>query len=138
MKQLFSGISEIYEAFFQVKLPHDAEVKKAVVIVVQLLERDGDFLGFAKRRERNLPSLVLDILTEENINLSREKMEILLLYLNSKREGELTKKRFLIQSSVTLLIIFSCFYLLISGKADQDTQKAIFGLLGTVLGYWLR
>jgi hypothetical protein len=139
MKPLFSGISEIYRAFFLIKPLSDPEVGKAAERVIQLLEENGDSLGFAKKRERkNLPSVVSNILAEEDINLSDRKVEELVLYLKEKKESDLARKRFFVQSIITFLIIFLCFYLLTFGKADQDTQKAIFGLLGTVLGYWLR
>lgn len=138
MKPMLSGVSEIYKAFKPNKLLKNQDLMPIVDVVLSRFSESGDSLGFAKRAKVSLDIVVSEILEEENISLSKEKFDVLIRYIKARREDEIIRNRFWVQLIVTLVMIVACFYLLLSGKADQNSQKVIFGLLGTVLGYWLR
>jgi hypothetical protein len=138
MKPMLSGVSEIYKAFKSNKLSKNQDLMPIVDVVLSRFSESGDSLGFAKRAKVSLDIVVSEILEEENISLSKEKFDVLIRYIKARREDEIIRNRFWVQLIVTLVMIVACFYLLLSGNADQNSQKVIFGLLGTVLGYWLR
>lgn len=136
---MLSAISEAYRVFFQFKPPSEPQVREAAKTVMRKLRRGGDSLGFGKKTERrDLETIVLRILEENQFDLSPEKLNSLRSYLKDFRENERKKSQFWAQLLVSLIIVVPCLVLLMFTDQEQDTQKAIFGLLGTVLGYWLR
>lgn len=40
--------------------------------------------------------------------------------------------------AVTLIILLSALFLILSKQYDSEQQKWAFGVIGTVLGYWLK
>ncbi|MCD4741278.1 MAG: hypothetical protein K8R67_02180 [Desulfobacteraceae bacterium] len=43
----------------------------------------------------------------------------------------------IMQVVISTIVLVACFYLIFK-STDQAIQKASFGLIGTVIGYWLR
>jgi hypothetical protein len=58
---------------------------------------------------------------------------------DGKSRLELHKEysRVIMQIVVSLIVILSCFYLLFFNESE-NLQKLASGLIGTVIGYWLR
>jgi hypothetical protein len=56
------------------------------------------------------------------------------------RKLELAQRfsRVVMQIVVSLAVLFVSVWLLMSATANEDTRKLASGLIGTVVGYWLR
>jgi hypothetical protein len=49
-----------------------------------------------------------------------------------------SRLRAIMQVLISLIILGGGFYVLCATDASEATQKAFTGLMGTVVGYWLR
>jgi hypothetical protein len=43
----------------------------------------------------------------------------------------------IIQIAITLLVLLSALWIILSQKYSDDTQKWAFGIIGIIVGYWL-
>ncbi len=50
----------------------------------------------------------------------------------------LSRRRFWVQLLISVLVAVFAMSMIAWGKTDSALEKGLFGLLGTVLGYWLR
>jgi uncharacterized membrane protein len=39
---------------------------------------------------------------------------------------------------VTLVVLFAALFIILIGRYDSDTQKWAYGIVGLVIGYWLK
>lgn len=87
------------------------------------------------------------------MNLIGNQIDFALKVIDAKRhpvdagadDDELAKRleyarsftKVVMQVVISIIAVVACLYF-ISSAEDQSTQKASFGLIGTVVGYWLR
>lgn len=73
-------------------------------------------------------------LRERGQELSEEQVAL----LQSMAEADQIRRRFWVQASLSFLVLGVCLALVWRGPGDESLQKALFALMGTVVGYWLR
>lgn len=44
----------------------------------------------------------------------------------------------IMQGGISTIVLLSALYIVLTGGPDSDTQKWAFGIIGTIVGYWLR
>ncbi len=81
---------------------------------------------------------VEQILHEHNTRLDAAEFKQLMEYLKFQQEHQAARSRFIAQAAISACIVAVALLLLGLGNGNDTMQKALFGLLGTVLGYWLR
>ena len=50
----------------------------------------------------------------------------------------LRRAKFLVQVAVSVIVLFSALFVVLSGSYDDSFNKWAFGVIGIVVGYWLR
>lgn len=78
------------------------------------------------------------ILHEHNTRLDAAEFKRLMEYLKLQQEHQAARSRFIAQAAISACIVAFALLLLGIGNVNDTMQKALFGLLGTVIGYWLR
>ena len=48
------------------------------------------------------------------------------------------RAKFLVQVTVSMLVLISGLFVVLSGSYDDSFNKWAFGIIGIVVGYWLR
>ena len=51
--------------------------------------------------------------------------------------ADLEQQSPIIQIAITLLVLLSALWIILSQKYSDDTQKWAFGIIGIIVGYWL-
>ncbi len=135
---IFSHLGEVASAFTTPRLVADPKLAKAWET---LTTADGgqDALGFTKRkpldtREPQRLKAAKKRLSEQGQNLTDDEIAL----LQARVEATQIRSRFWVQASLSFLIVGVCLAMLWRGQVDEHMQKALFALLGTVVGFWLR
>lgn len=95
-------------------------------------------LGFRKERAAKSPNEIKNHLAEHGLNISDDSAERLAKRSARSNDKALVRQRFWVQVVISMIIVIAALLVLSFGGASETTEKAFFGLLGTVLGYWLR
>ena len=45
---------------------------------------------------------------------------------------------FVIPAVISMLVLGSCLYIILSGNYEEATHKWAYGMVGTIMGYWLK
>ena len=105
---------------------------------VQSSQDNNGQLGFRKKLTGgDTKVIVRKALEETGHSPSDRELDETIKYLHETEKISEGKRRFYMQSvisAIALIIIGAELY----SNSDQTTQKALFGLLGTIIGYWLR
>jgi hypothetical protein len=100
-------------------------------------DAEGAGLGFRKKREAISPGEIKRKLSEQGVAVSEASAER--LALRRKADGAAaTRQRFWMQVVISLIVLIVALATIVAGHPAAATEKAMFGLVGTVLGYWLR
>lgn len=134
---LFSNITESWKSFFCTQKPDDEQVQKMSSIILSRLNR-RESLGFFRLSYDEFEKKVLNIVTEQGADLSQKQLSVLLNFIQETKKNKEIQNRFWVQTSISVFVLLSSILCLSLLKVDENTQKALFGLIGTVLGYWLR
>ncbi|WP_257388436.1 hypothetical protein [Tahibacter caeni] len=127
----FSGLSETFgQPLLRNQLPpalRSIVDEQEAVPEADSLSFDGDDKPSRSRRIRSKhPEL-----SEKDLQLATQALD----QIERRREA---RRRFWVQLTVSLVVLAGAGYLLAMTAPGADTQKALFGLIGTVIGYWLR
>lgn len=133
---LFSSLRADLEAFKH--LPEmDAESKRAFQAVSEAGEfQDG--LGFKKSTAPRSGREVKQKLAEKGVKVSDDAAAKAAERAHTEAERAIRRQRFWVQVSISLIVLIVAFATIAFSAPAQATEKAMFGLIGTVLGYWLR
>lgn len=137
---VFDGLHEIAEAYGPDPTSGDQEVADAVRFLVSI--RGGvDTLGFFGRDKRpsDAVSVAVDLLREHGRQLTYEQTIKTVEILQTLDERRSVRRRFFIQILVTIValaIALAVVFGLIT--VSDDLKKIGYGLIGTVIGYWLK
>ena len=137
MKIIFNTITEIARAFKNNRIFYDQETADQIAIVEQRMT-EGDELRFFEHDRLNIEEKVLSILAEQQQDISPERLKIIVEFLDNTRKNNEIRKRFWVQALITFIIFLLAGWYLQSGQSNPETEKVIFGFVGTVIGYWLR
>lgn len=125
-------ITKMIEVFrFKISALEAEESEKLIRKIILRLEK-REFLGAFKSR-LSLEEIVMQAILEDGASMTDEKVKNLTKLIESNR----AKKVFYVQASISVLVLLACFAF-ISAGANENTEKLLAGLIGTVLGYWLR
>jgi hypothetical protein len=135
-KPFFSGITQARFAF--VPPIADDRTKSVAEHVLNTL-RQSDELGFRKKASKvELEQKVRRTLKETGQDLNDSDAEKVVNHVRAIEEMTIARRRFWAQCAVSLLIVLFAIFMLSRSQSNETVEKALFGLLGTVLGYWLR
>lgn len=135
---IFSHLQELATAFKTPQLTHDPKLAQAWQTLAPL-EEQVDGLGFKKRQplDARAPERLRatqKLLREHGQELSEQEVAI----LQARADADQVRRRFWVQASLSFLVVAACLAMLWRGPDSEQMQKALFALLGTVVGYWLR
>ena len=136
MQAPLSAFREVRHAFSTVEKPIDSTELRAADVAM----RSGfESLGFKKRKKapRGGEGDLKRLVEESGISLSAEQLKNVLDYLGAVHDKSMARRRFYVQAAVSAAIILFAILLLTLAHVKDEKEKALFGLLGTVLGYWL-
>jgi hypothetical protein len=131
----FSAVRNAMQAFR--RDPEPSEAEKRAMTVLQSAGRDGA-LGFRKDKKPSSPREIERILSENGIRDAADLAERLAKQDAVREEKALARNRFWVQVVISVVILAAALLFVSPGKPAETTEKALFGLIGTVLGYWLR
>ncbi len=130
---LFQGIREISRAFSPEE-PLKPELQRAKETVLKARSRDGA-LGFQKNAAGAAgPEKIAQVLAENGVKVTPAEAG----KVDQELQREMIRRRFWIQLALTIVLTVFCLAMLAFGTPAAATEKSLFGLLGTILGYWLR
>jgi hypothetical protein len=137
---IFEGLREIAAAYGSDPTPGDQQVADAVHFLVSI-RGETDTLGFFGRDNRpsDAVSVAVNLLREHGRQLTYEQTIKAVEVLQTLDERRSVRHRFFIQILVTIValaIALSVVFGLIT--ASEDLKKVGYGLIGTVIGYWLK
>ncbi len=136
---LFSGITDTISAFKASSQKMTATEAAALEIARSATDRT-DQLGFKKpvkrvpKRTPNELEGLKSLLAESGHGVDDDSAS----RIADRLQAEMTRGRFWVQAGISLLVVLFCVAILWSGQGNETLQKAVIGLLGTVVGFWLR
>lgn len=137
---IFNGLREIVAAYEADPTPADQQISDAVRFLTSVRE-GGDGLGFFGRNKSasDAASVAVNLLQEHGRQLTYEQTIKTVEILQTLDERRSVRRRFVVQILITivaLVIALSVVFGLIT--ASDDLKKIGYGLIGTVIGYWLK
>jgi len=119
------------------------EKLKVAAEVLRAQESKNVALGFQRPpgpggSEEEENKRIEQILSEHGAKLDEGEFKRLMEYLRTQEEHRSARNRFFAQAAVSASIVAFVLLLLGLGDVNETMQKALFSLLGTVVGYWLR
>jgi len=133
---LLTGISQVIDAFSKPTI-NDPIVQRAI----DLLAADSEVssgLRYRQVKESNTRDIVIKKLGEYGVITSDDQLDAVMRMQEEAHLRSMTRMRFWVQVALSLLVICFAGGFISLGAPEASTEKALFGLLGTVLGYWLR
>ena len=135
---LFSGIRQAVRAFREwPSSPHP--VIAEALNSIRSAEPGGAQLGFFRQaRTPADPQRIERILAEQGKRLTPAQLAAVIDEYRRQSEQAGIRRQFIVQCIISAAVLAFAFWQLSRVELDADLQKALFGLIGTVLGYWLR
>lgn len=137
---IFEGLREIGLAYGPDPTTGDREVDGAVGFLESL--RGGpEALGFFGRGKKpsDAVAVAVDLLREHGRQLTYEQTVKAVEILQTLDERRSVRRRFVVQvivSAIALAIALAVIFGLVT--TSDDLKKIGYGLVGTVIGYWLK
>lgn len=133
----FSSLRDGISSLRTPSVSPDDRIEQAAVLV-KASEGDSQ-LGFFRRNSatRDLKE-VAQVLAEHGQQLAGTDTEKVFATLKQWDQLQDTRRRFSIQCGLSILVLIITGLILMLGSPSPDSQKTLFGLIGTVIGYWLR
>lgn len=132
---ILTSVSHARRAFLPLPEPEDRRVIEALK-VLRSTEADDTGMGF-----HSLSRNILDVkrlLDEHGLVLDERQLEILINYCEAVEEQRRGRLRFLMQIVVSIAVLAGATALLALGDPSKANTESAFGLIGCVVGYWLR
>jgi hypothetical protein len=136
-KMFFSGIREAVRAFKGEPPVELNEQERAAFEALRKEDGEGTGLGY---RKRGAPVSAVEIkkhMAERGQNLPDASAEKIARSGRAQADAA-ARQRFIMQCAISLLILVAALWTIMGTSPQPATEKAMFGLIGTVLGYWLR
>lgn len=93
---------------------------------------------FERRGDRDPVVVAVQILREHGKTLPTAEVAKVLDHLGAVEQQLKVRRQFAVQCVVSLAILAFCVWQLGTGSPSPETGKALTGLLGALVGYWLR
>jgi len=124
---------------FEPTLPATADgtVHDAVKLLAED-DRSVGAVGFRRAQPSKSSADVKRQLKEHGLDVSDRQLDQLMKLQEGEHARRLARGRFWMQLVISLLVAGFAGAFLAFGTPGASTEKALFGLVGTVLGYWLR
>jgi hypothetical protein len=109
---------------------------------IELLADPKGALGFRKRLVANGDKATLvantrKLLNEQGRPKSSEEVEQGIDYLERKEKMAQARMRFIVQAIISVIVLVAAITMVFLKSTSPAAEKAAFGLIGTVIGYWL-
>lgn len=135
---LLSGVGQIRRAFIGPKNSGDSLVDNAVALVSGL-DRDGGLGFFGRAKPSDALRTAIRVLAEHGQSLNTEQTLQVVTQLKTLADAQAVRARFVVQASISGAVLFASLSVLGGAvMVTPDIQKVAIGLVGTVVGYWLR
>ncbi|MBP1861563.1 hypothetical protein [Rhizobium herbae] len=134
----FSGIRATADAFSSQSRSKDPQVNDAAQFLIELGHGSG--LGFFGRKATpDAVTTAIGLLREHGRKLTHEQTVEVVGLLQKLDETRAIRRRFVVQvlvTAATLAVALSVVFNIVD--ASDDLKKVGYGLLGTIIGYWLK
>lgn len=133
---LFDGLREVVSAFRLYSPPSDIAEQ---VDAVRTLSREQGQMGFFRRKPGSeAAKAVARTLRERGKAVTDAEAERTAAYLKAEEERSAIRRRFAMQALISCMVLGFAVGSLTLGTVSEASSKALFGLIGTIVGYWLR
>jgi hypothetical protein len=136
---MFQGVREIADAYSRDPVADDRQIDDAVAFLTSLRRGPKGLGSFGRDNSSDAVSVAVGLLQEHGHALSYDQTIKAVEILQTLDERRAVRRRFPVQIVVTvaaLAIALSVIFGWIS--ASDDLKKIAYGLIGTVIGYWLK
>jgi hypothetical protein len=134
-----SGIQTLTEAFGPEPRSDDPQVAEAVSLLLDVRNRPGALGFFGREKTADAVSTAVRLLAENGKTLTPEQTLAVVDQLRKLDEIRSTRRRFAVQVLVTLVALVVAVSIVFGFLgATDDLKKVGYGLIGTVIGYWLK
>lgn len=130
----FSGIREIASAFGS--HPPPSNIADQVGVIRSLSQEQGQMGFFRGKAKAQAEEAVSRVLKERGKPVA--DVDKTVEYLKAEEERAAIRRRFVMQAIITFVVLAFAIGSLTLGAVSEATAKALFGLIGTVIGYWLK
>lgn len=132
---ILTTIGHARRAFSHLPEPEDRVVAKALTLL-RSSEGDDTGMGFPSRSQ-DIPD-VKRMLDEHGLELDTNQLQKLIEYRKEMEELKRARIHFFVQIGISLVAMVVALIVLVFGNPGKELTQGLFGLLGTVVGYWLR
>ena len=135
----FKGIRTAATAYQRIPEPQDPTVNSAVSFLRALRSSEEGIGFFGRDRSIDATDVAIRILQEHGHNLEHDQTIKVIEHLHKIDEAQAIKRRFFVQiviSAAAFAIAIAIIFALI--PTNEELNKVGYGLIGTVVGYWLR
>ena len=132
----FSGIRDVASAFGSHPPPGD--VAEQVDLIRTLSQARGEMGFFRGKPKSEAKEAVARVLKERGKPVTDAEADKTAEYLKAEEERSAVRRRFVMQAIITVAVLAFAIGTLTLGAASEASAKALYGLIGTVVGYWLR
>lgn len=137
-KVWLTGINQSRMVFSELPIPEDKQVSEALT-VLRSSEGDNTGMGFHKLGSVvQAMDKVKRVLAEHNLELNDSQLAQLIKHKKELDALKRAQARFWMQVSLSVLLVAAALVFLGFGNPSDASAKSVFGLLGSVVGYWLR
>ncbi|MFI4986347.1 MAG: hypothetical protein ACHQF3_02810 [Alphaproteobacteria bacterium] len=111
----------------------------AALALIDAVSAKGSRLGFWKYAGAQRDGHRLkQILQEQGRKLTSEQLAAVVSHQKAQEDIVSIRRRFFVQCAISLAVLTFFILGLTVLDVSADSQKALCGLVGTVVGYWLR
>lgn len=136
-EMFFAGVREAARAF-KGEPPVDLnETERAALETLRKEDGLGTGLGYRRKETPASAAEIKKHMVELGQNLTDASAEKIARSARAQADAA-ARQRFIMQSAISLLILVAALWTIMGASPQPATEKAMFGLIGTVLGYWLR
>ncbi|AZV76956.1 hypothetical protein EBB79_02960 [Parasedimentitalea marina] len=133
---MFLGLQEVSRAFFSKPEQNDAHTQHAIDILKTAKDQPLRFFG---RDETDAIETAVRILAEHGTELGGEERLKVVTALKEMDDVRRLRQRVVVQVAITIVLLaFSLTVAFGAISASDQLQKLSFGLIGTVVGFWLK
>jgi len=136
---IFEGLREIADAYKPDPRGENKQVDEAVTFLTSVREGPTALGFFGRQKPSDAVSVAVGLLQEYGRQLTYEQTVKVVEILQTLDERRSVRRRFVIQIVVTIValaIALSIVFGLV--VASDDLKKIGYGLIGTLIGYWLK
>jgi hypothetical protein len=136
---VFEGLREIADAYKPDPKADNSQIDNAVTFLTSVLEGPKALGFFGREKPSDAVTVAVGLLQEHGRQLSYEQTVKVVEILQTLDERRAVRRRFVIQIVVTIVALAIALAIVFGlVQASDDLKKIGYGLIGTVIGYWLK